>query len=54
MLCDLLESPRRGESNRKPQHTILWRNYGNHAENLLWSSMKVSWVRRCSRNVTLI
>ena len=51
MLCDLLESPFRGESNRYPLHTILLRNYGNHAENLVWSSIKVSWVRRCSRNV---
>ena len=52
MLRDLLESPRRGVSNKKPQRTILLINYvdPNHAENPLCSSIKVSLVRRCSRN----
>ena len=45
---DILESPRGGDSNRKPQHMILRRTNDNYAKNLL-ESVKVSWVRRCSR-----
>ena len=31
---DLLESPRGGDSNRLPQHMILWRTNGNYAKKI--------------------
>ena len=36
---DLLESPRGGDSNRKPQHMILRRTNDNYARNLLESGL---------------
>ena len=32
---DLLESPRGGDSNRSPQHMILWGTNGNYTKNIL-------------------
>ena len=50
---DLLESPRGGDSNRSPQHMILWITNDNYAKNLLESGLllRFSWGRRCQRNV---
>ena len=60
--CDLLESPRGGDSNRWPEHIILLRIDGNYPKHLFESGLmqgvskktlsyvKVSWIQRCSHN----
>ena len=60
--CDLLESPRGGDSNRWSKYIILLRIDGNYPKHLFESGLmqglsrktlsyvKVSLIRRCSRN----
>ena len=47
-----LESPQRGDSNRSPQHMILWCIDGNHTKHIFYNLIycKGLWVRRCLPN----
>ena len=49
---NLLESPRGGDSNRSQQHVKIRKTNDNYTKKYLriWSTLKVLWVRRCSRN----